>query len=81
MAPLAYTLAALSTELSEEGNFFQDKQLNYLVNNFLFQKKKKKKKISECEYKNQKSTNYNYSIMHQKRRVICIKKDDGQVST
>ena len=43
MAPLAYTLAALSTELSEEGNFFQDKQLNYLVNNFLFQKKKKKK--------------------------------------
>ena len=39
MAPLAYTLAALSTELSEEGNFFQDKQLNYLVNNFLFKKK------------------------------------------
>ena len=46
MAPLAYTLAALSTELSEEGNFFQDKQLNYFLNNFLFQKKKKKKKKS-----------------------------------
>ena len=43
MGPLAYTLAALSTELSGEGNFFQDKQLNYLVNNnFLSEKKKKK---------------------------------------
>ena len=56
MAPLAYTLAALSTELSEEGNFFQDKQLNYLVNNFLFQKKKKKKSNVNIKTKNLQTT-------------------------